>query len=84
MVVGYICMMGPKRNNQSNMLWPLAYGPDDTFPCPHMLLRDRGATIFKTKDEAQSALKDTIHDSIAEGAEWPNTMKFTIIEVNGA
>jgi len=57
----------------------MAYGrPNDPEP-GLLLLRDR-ATVFKTIDDAKSALGATIHESMKRLHPWPELYQFYFIE----
>jgi hypothetical protein len=84
MIIGYIVMMCPKKRRRtelSDLYAPLAYGDDAKDLARDMLLRDRGATMFKTPSEASAALVDTLTRAGAAGHEWPQRSEFIIVPV---
>ncbi|MBL3601079.1 MAG: hypothetical protein JMN25_14640 [gamma proteobacterium endosymbiont of Lamellibrachia anaximandri] len=76
---GFICAIS-KKGESPEFTAPLAYGNDD-MPAPEMLLRDRGATIFESREAARQALEVTLISADSQGHEWPSLFNFHFIEV---
>lgn len=82
-ISGYIVMCAPKKKHGAEFFAPLAYGigEDVDEPGPDMLLRDRGATLFDTQEDAQAALKDTLTRATAAGHFWPKNYQYAVTTV---
>ena len=83
-IVGYIVMVRPKTRKRSDapaLYAPMAYSAKKKDYGHSLLLRDRGATMFKTGPEAGQALEDTLRRATAAGHEWPKTSEFLVVQV---
>lgn len=83
MIAGYIVMIRPKwqaKNHEAGW-YPLAYADNDDDPYPDILMRDRGATLFYSRELANGALRTTIKKATAHGWKWAETNDFATQEV---
>ena len=79
-IVGYFWAMHENKTGWDGFMAPLAYG-QDCHPSPELLMRDRGATLFSTKQKAEEKLKASLEEAISKGHQWPHTYCFTLVPV---
>ncbi len=78
-ITGYFCAAFAKDGDDGFMI-PLAYG-DSRLPEQDMLLRDRGASVFPTLEDARRALQATLKRADELEHEWPSLFLFDFIPV---
>jgi hypothetical protein len=83
LIAGYIVMIRPKWQAEKHAAgwYPLAYADSDDDPYPDLLMRDRGATLFSSREWANGALRTTIEKAEAHGWKWAETNDFATQEV---
>ena len=81
-VAGWVVMLAEK--GEPDFMAPMAYGDPDRHPYSDELLRDRGLTLFPTKESAREALEDTLRRAEEKGAEWPSRYAYSFVEVSVA
>lgn len=74
-LIGYAVIISKKRGS-GEQYETLAYG-NDQCPFPDKLLRDRGASLFDTKDDAWAA----IAESKKSDGEWQNSFEFGVLPI---